>query len=218
VRERARSAEDKELRSEALLEAAEALAVELGGVRFVTVAAVTERAGLHRTGVRRYYASKEDLLLGLAERGWTLWRDAVKDRLGDRTGLEPGQVADVITETITVLPVFCDLLAHVPMSLEGDVGIERARRYKTNSFAAHDEIAAALEQAGSMTAGQVRSLLAATVLLTGGLWQVSHPTPALAALYEQVPRWGHAALDFGPRLRRLLEATAIGLAQAGPPC
>ena len=216
MRERARSAEDKEQRAEALLEAAESLAIELGGVRHVTVAAVTERAGLHRTGVRRYYASKEDLLLELAERGWARWRDAVIERLGDQTGLAPGQVADVIAETIILLPVFCDLLAHVPMSIEGDVDIERARRYKTRAFAAHDEIVAALEQAGSMTAEQVRSLLSATVLLTAGLWQVSHPTPTLAALYEQVPRWGHVALDFGPRLRCLLQATATGLAQITP--
>ncbi|HEX4091263.1 MAG TPA: TetR/AcrR family transcriptional regulator [Trebonia sp.] len=50
--------EDKTQRSEDLLRAAESLALELGGVRFVTLAPVTERAGLHRTGVRRYYASR----------------------------------------------------------------------------------------------------------------------------------------------------------------
>jgi hypothetical protein len=32
-----------------------------------------------------------------------------------------------------------------------------------------------------------------------------------------VPEWGHVALDFAPRLRLLLEATAIGLAEALPP-
>ena len=47
------SIEDKTQRSEDLLAAAESLAVELGGVRFITLAPVTERAGLHRTGVRR---------------------------------------------------------------------------------------------------------------------------------------------------------------------
>jgi AcrR family transcriptional regulator len=211
MRERARSDQDKAERSEALLEAAQALALELGGVRYLTVAAVTERAGLHRTGARRYYASKEDLLLGLAERGWTQWRDTVKETLRDRTGLEPGQVAGVLADTITSQPVFCDLLAHVPMSLEGDVDIERARRYKTNAFAAHDEIVAALEQAGSMSTGQIQSLMSATVSLTATMWQASHPTPALASLYEQVPRWGHAALEFAPKLRHLLKATATGL-------
>ncbi|MFJ1768079.1 hypothetical protein ACIOD2_47720 [Amycolatopsis sp. NPDC088138] len=212
MNQRARSADDKARRSEALLAAAESLALELGGVRFITLAPVTQRAGLHRTGVRRYYASKEELLLELAERGWRQWRDAVKDELGDRTGMTPREVAAVLADTIAALPVFCDLLTHVTLSLEGDVDLERARRYKTSSFAAHDEIVAALDRASEMTAAQIGALVAATLSFAASFWQVSHPTPTLAALYAEVPRWGHVALDFTPRLRTLLEATAVGLA------
>ncbi|WP_144161282.1 TetR family transcriptional regulator [Paraburkholderia sp. BCC1885] len=212
MRERARSVEDKQQRSEDLLDAAESLALALGGVRFVTVAAVTDHAGLHRTGVRRYYANKEELFLELAERGWGQWRDAIRAALGDQTGLEPKDVAGIVADTIISLPVFCDLLTHVTLSLEGSVDMERARRYKANSFAAHDVIVAALVQASSMTVEKIQSLLAATIMLAAGFWQVSHPTPTLAQLYEQVPEWGHVALDFGPRLRHLLQAIAVGLA------
>ncbi|MFD9740117.1 hypothetical protein [Umezawaea sp. NPDC059074] len=214
MHQRARSADDKARRSEELLAAAEALALELGGVRFVTLAPVTARAGIHRTGVRRYYASKEELLLELAERGWRQWRDAVREELGDRTGLDPRQVAGVMAGTIAGLPVFCDLLTHVTLSLEGDVDVERARRYKTNSFAAHDEIVGALDHASGMGVERISALLAAALAFAAAFWQVSHPTPALAALYAQVPRWSHVALDFAPRLRMLLEATAVGLAEA----
>jgi AcrR family transcriptional regulator len=213
VQQRARSADDKARRTEDLLVAAEALALELGGARFVTLAPVTERAGLHRTGVRRYFASKEELLLELAERGWRQWSAAVSDELGDQEGLEPGQVAAVLAGTIAALPVFCDLLTHVAVSLEGDVDQERARRYKTSSFAAHDEIVSALDRASTMTVSQLRSLMAAALAFAATFWQIAHPTPTLAALYEQVPRWGHVALDFGPRLQSLLEATAVGLAE-----
>ena len=45
MHDRARSAEDKARRSEDLVAATELVALELGGVRFVTIAAVTERAG-----------------------------------------------------------------------------------------------------------------------------------------------------------------------------
>jgi AcrR family transcriptional regulator len=213
VQQRARSADDKARRSEDLLVAAEALALELGGARFITLAPVTERAGLHRTGVRRYYASKEELLLELAERGWRQWSAAVREELGDREGLEPRQVAAVLAGTIASLPVFCDLLTHVALSLEGDVDQERARRYKTSSFAAHDEIVSALDRASSMTVAQLRSLMAAALAFAATFWQISHPTPTLAALYEHVPRWGHVALDFEPRLQSLLAATAVGLAE-----
>lgn len=217
MRERARSIEDKTRRSEDLLEAAESLAFELGGVRFITLAPVTERAGLHRTGVRRYYASKEELLLELAERGWRQWRDAVKSQIDDRVGLGPREVAAVMSETLASMPVFCDLLTHVAVSLEGDVDIERARRYKTNSFAAHDEMVSTLDHASDMTAEQIRALAAAAMAFAATFWQISHPTPTLAALYEQVPAWGHVALDFAPRLSLLLEATAVGLVETHGP-
>ncbi|REE58990.1 TetR family transcriptional regulator [Streptomyces sp. 3212.3] len=218
MRQRARSLQDKAHRAEELLKAAEAIALELGGVRHVTLAAVTERAGLHRTGVRRYYSSKEELLLELAERGWGQWRDAVLAEVGDRTGLDPVQTAAVVSTTLASLPVFCDLLTHASLHLEGDVDIERARRYKANAFAAHDEIVRTLDRATDMTSTQVESLLAVAVLVAAGLWQASHPTPTLASLYEQEPRWGHAALDFLPKLDSLLKASAIGLTTATPPC
>ncbi|GAB1819067.1 TetR family transcriptional regulator [Herbidospora sp. RD11066] len=213
MRQRARSSEDKERRAEELLNAAEELALELGGVRHVTLAAVTERAGLHRTGVRRYYAGKEQLLLELAERGWGRWRDAVTADVADRTALDPTQTAAVISRTLISLPLFCDLLTHVTLHLEGDVDIETARRYKTNAFAAHNEIAATLARVSSLTAEQIVDLLAVSVVLAAGFWQASHPTPTLAALYEEVPSWGHAVLDFGPRLDHLLRTFANGLTE-----
>lgn len=213
VNERARSLDDKAQRSEDLLAAAEALALELGGVRFITLAPVTERAGLHRTGVRRYYASKEELLLELAERGWRQWQQAVASRVEGRSGLEAPEIAEVLAESISSLPVFCDILTHVTLSLEGDVDIDRARRFKTNSFAAHDQIVKALDRAGTLSVDQIVPLISATLAFAASFWQVSHPTPTLAALYEQVPEWGHIAMNFEPRLTDLLRATAAGLAE-----
>jgi hypothetical protein len=130
-------------------------------------------------------------------------------------GSSPGR-SRRLAGTIASLPVFCDLLTHVALSLEGDVGQDRARRYKTSSFAAHDEIVSALDRASSMTVAQLRSLMAAALAFAATFWQISHPTPTLAALYEQVPRWGHVALDFEPRLQSLLAATAAGLAETIP--
>ncbi|WP_431038629.1 TetR family transcriptional regulator [Streptomyces sp. P6-2-1] len=224
MQQRARSTEDKARRSADLLAAAEEEARARGGVRFVTLAAVTERAGLHRTGVRRYFASKEELLLALAEDGWRRWSEAVIARTGGagtartagREGLSPEDVAVLLADTLAELPVFCDLLTHVTLSLEGDVTKERARRYKTRAFAAHDTLVAALAAASTLTAAQLEALLAACVTVAGGLWQTAHPTPSLAALYAEVPEWGHSALDFTPRLRLLLRSTALGLVTTLP--
>lgn len=216
---RARSQEAKIRRAEDLLDAARALAASRGGVRHVTLAAVTEAAGLHPSAVRRYFDSKEELLLELAERGWNEWRDAITAHLADvgAGDLDPGGTAASVATTLASLPLFCDLLTHVPLSLEGEVGIERARRYKTNSFVAHDAIVETLTAKGTMSASQVRDLITAAVGMTASLWQLSHPTATLMELYAQHPKWGHVALDFEPRLTRLLQATAVGLTRADSP-
>lgn len=213
MRERARSDQDKAQRYEDLLSAAEAAVLDLGGVRFVTVAAVTDRAGLHRTGARRYFANKEDLLLQLAERGWGQWRDSVEHATKGRSALRPDEVATLLVETITSLPVFCDLLAHAAMSLEDQAGIERARRYKMGATAAHQAIVEHLRDASAMSDGQAQILAAAAVALTASLWQAAHPGPTLAQLYEKEPQWRHAVVDFGPQLTLMLQATAIGLTE-----
>jgi AcrR family transcriptional regulator len=217
VRHRARSKEDKLRRAEDLLDAARALVAERGGVRYVTLAAVTEAAGLHPSAVRRYFESKEELLLELAERGWGEWRDALRAHLADARGLGARDVAAAVSTTIASLPLFCDLLTHVPLSLEGEASIDRARRYKTNSFVAYDTIVEILTAASTMTTEQVQDLITATLGVTANLWQLAHPSATLAQLYAQHPRWGHAALDFEPRLTRLLHATAAGLIAADGP-
>ncbi|GAB2573751.1 TetR family transcriptional regulator [Kribbella endophytica] len=207
---RARSPEAKLQRTEDLLDAAVRLAGELGGVRHLTLAAVTEAAGLHPSAVRRYFASKEELLLELAERGWFQWRDAVRAEVGERSAhLSPTAIARLIGSTLASSPLFCDLLTHVPLSLEGDVDVERARRFKTNAFVAYDEIVDLL--VGELTAEQLHDLIAAALAMTANFWQLSHPTASLAELYRQEPRWAHVALDFEPKLIRLLQATAKGL-------
>ncbi|MDG4826983.1 TetR family transcriptional regulator [Asanoa sp. WMMD1127] len=208
---RARSPEAKQQRAEDLLAAARALAAEAGGVRHVTLAAVTEAAGLHPSAVRRYFASKEELLLELAERGWARWREGVEAELAGARDLTPAETAAAVARTLAAQPLFCDLLTHVPLSLEGEVDIDRARRYKTSSFAAYDGIVSTLTTTGTMTTDQVHDLITAALGLTANLWQLAHPTATLAKLYEQEPRWAHAALDFEPRLTRLLQATATGL-------
>ncbi|MFE0514387.1 TetR family transcriptional regulator [Streptomyces sp. NPDC058964] len=214
MQRRARSEEAKLRRAEDMLDAARALAADRGGVRHITLAAVTEAAGLHPSAVRRYFDSKEELLLELAERGWNQWRGTLTAHLADVSDLTPDQTAAVVATTLAAQPLFCDLLTHVPLSLEGEVGLERARRFKTNSFAAFDAVVEALTTAGSMTAAQVQDLITVALGLAANLWQVSHPTPTLAELYAQEPRWGHVALGFEPRLTHLLQATARGLAAA----
>src|ERR1700704_2761118 len=124
--QRARSPRDKQLRKAALVDAARELASE-DGVREVTLTAVTTRVGLHPSALRRYCESREELLLELAQQGWDDWRHHLVEGLGDARGLAADELADIVSRSLEQLPLFCDLLTHVVLSLEGAVRLERAR-------------------------------------------------------------------------------------------
>jgi AcrR family transcriptional regulator len=209
-KQRARSPQDKQLRKTALLEAARELATE-HGAREVTLAAVTARVGLHPTAVRRYFESREELLLELAEQGWAEWRDRLVSGLGDARGLAAHEVADLVSGSLEQLPLFCDLLTHVVLSLEGAVRLERARRYKTAATAAYDTMTQALADADAGLDHQgAQILLTAAMSCAAYLFQLSRPTATLRQLYAEEPRWAHDALRFREQLTALLTTVALG--------
>jgi AcrR family transcriptional regulator len=205
---RARSAEHKEQRVRDLVEAARTLAAEQGA-RTVTLTAIAARAGVHVSGVRRYFDSREDILLTLADEGWREWAARVT------AALRPGcsvDVADLLAGTIAELPLFCDLLAQLPLTLRREAPLESVRA-STVIELEQVEIIAELVASASDRLGraEARELVGATALLAGAVWQVAHPADPVAGLYRDDPRLAHAAPPFTPRLACLVRALGAGL-------
>jgi AcrR family transcriptional regulator len=212
-KQRARSAQDKELRSKEFLQAARELALERG-VREVTLTAVTARVGLHPSALRRYYESREELLLELAEEGWSSWQAGLVSGLGDAHAVSADEAAGIISGSLEALPLFCDLLTHAVLSLEGAVRLERARRYKTAAFAAYDAMTNAMVATISGLDREGAQTVLTTAMSTAAyLFQVSRPTATLKQLYATEPRWAHDALRFREQLTALLTTVILGAQQ-----
>jgi AcrR family transcriptional regulator len=216
VFQRARSTENKRLRAEALVEAARSLALE-AGVASVTLTAMAARAGVHHSAVRRYFTSHKEVLLHLAAEGWTRWSDTVSKGLRAHGPMSPGRVAESLADGLAADPLFCDLLANVPLDLEHEVSIDRVVDFKRISLTAFMSIADSIEHALPALGRQgALDTLTAAYALAATLWQVAHPPEALAEAYADgravAPDWN---LEFVPALTRLLTATCTGLADAG---
>jgi AcrR family transcriptional regulator len=210
--QRARSAEHKRLRAEALTEAARAIAVE-SGVASVTLTAVARRAGVHHSAVRRYFSSHQEVLLHLAAEGWTRWAVTISEGLRGPGPMTPRRVAKALADGLAADPLFCDLLANVPLHLEHAVNMDRLVDFKEVTRAAIMSIADSIENALPALGrqGGLDTLTAANAL-AATLWQVTHPPEALAQAYAEgraiPPDWN---LEFLPALTRLLTATCAGL-------
>ncbi|MDX3852373.1 TetR/AcrR family transcriptional regulator [Streptomyces sp. AK02-01A] len=208
--QRAYSPEHKAQRAADLMEAARTLAAR-EGVRGVTLTAIAQHAGVHVSAVRRYYASREEILLNLAEEGYNAWSRAVVARFTGRAGLTSVELARTLVATFAERPLFCDLLTHVTLSLEREVSYERVRAFKYSAGDAVAVLTDAVAAASALDGAAARELITGTIALAASLWQAGHPGDILTRLYREEPAMAHIGIDFEPALTRLLTALCDGL-------
>ena len=214
---RARTPENKERRTADLLDSARELA-RAQGVRTLTLTAIATRAGVHVSGVRRYFESREEILLVLAGQEWTEWAAAVVPLLdaGERP-MTSATVASLLASSLGERPLFCDLLAHAQVSLEREVGADSVRAYKVAALDAVAALVAGVTGAvPGLTDEAAWNLIASATALAATLWQTANPGEVLASLYAEDPRLAHARTEFVPRMAQILDALVTGLIAQAP--
>ncbi|MFD3505111.1 TetR family transcriptional regulator [Streptomyces sp. NPDC058678] len=208
--QRAYSAEHKAQRAHDLADAARTLAAR-DGVRAVTLASIAQHAGVHASAVRRYYASREEILLLLAQEGYEDWSEAAVARLAQYDSLSPADVARTLVDTLGERPLFCDLLTHVTLSLEHESGYERVRAFKAAASRALNIVSDTIAARSALERIVAEELVIAALALAGPLWQASHPAENVQRLYREEPELAHVAIDFEHTLARLVAALGGGL-------
>lgn len=212
--QRARRPEHKEQRRRDILDAA----AELGlreGVRPVTLTGIAAQAGVHKSAVLRYFASREAVFLQLAADGWREWAAAVEAALPGPA--DPAAVAAAVAASLAERPLFCDLLAHAQLDLERGVTREQVRDFKIAALDAVDRVAGALATAlPRLTGEQALDVVAATTAMAAQQWQTVNPPDTVARLYAEDPLFAHVASEFAPRLTRLVTLLLTGAAATRP--
>lgn len=70
----------------------------------------------------------------------------------------------------------CDLLAHVPVSLERGAQRETVRTFKLSALDAVEQIVNAIRTSGALHGpSAIRDLIAIATALASSLWQTAHP-------------------------------------------
>src|ERR1700759_4969943 len=212
---RARSAQAKQQRETAILDAAR----ELGsarGIRRVTLTDIADAVGMHKSAMLRYFETREQIFLRLTALGWREWSADLRSRLGElAAGAPAATVATAFADSLVARPMFCDLLAQAPLNLERNVSLESVRAFKLVTLDEVHAISAELTRLRDLTEQQAVDVIATATSMAGALWQMATPGPEVQALYRSDPRLAHATVEVGPRLIRVLTALLTGLAPAG---
>jgi AcrR family transcriptional regulator len=214
--ERARSAEAKQTRERAILDAAARLGLERG-VRAVTLTDIAAGVGMHKSTMLRYFETREEIFLRLTAEGYREWSPAARDRIGslDATPGAPATLARALAETLVARPLFCDLLAHAPLNLERGVSFESVRTFKLTAIDAVDAVATDLGGLLGLTPEQAGNVVTTATSLAGAFWQMAAHGTDLSRFYRSDPDLAHAVVDVGPRLTHVLTALVRGYL-AGP--
>lgn len=216
--QRARSPEAKLARENAILDAARELATERG-VRSVTLTDVAEKIGMHKSALLRYFETREEIFLRLAGEGWHGWSTALRSQLAvlapqsvdkqTRAG-NPEAVAAIIASSLVARPLFCDLLAHVPMNLERNVSLGTVRIFKRIALQELAAISVVLQELLPITEEQAVNVITTAGGLAGALWQMAAMGTNLRHFYETEPDLAHAVVDAGPQLTNILTGLIEG--------
>ena len=218
--QRARSAEAKQQRELAILDAARRLGAARG-IRSVTLTDIAEAVGMHKSALLRYFETREQIFLRLTAEGWRDWSSVLRAELeaaatgGSATVASPdwmaAPVAEILAGSLAKQPMFCDLLAQAPLNLERNVSLEAVLEFKLGTL---EEVAAISEVLRrilpGLTSEQAIDLIAAATALSGAYWQMATPGPAIARLYRTDPRLVHAVVDVQGRVSRTLTAMIEG--------
>jgi AcrR family transcriptional regulator len=210
--QRARSAEAKQQREQAILEAAIRLSVT-NGIRRVTLTDIAQAVGMHKSAMLRYFETREQIFLMLTAAAWRDWSAALRGALSQmRPGAAADSVARAFADSLVGRPMFCDLLAQAHLNLERNVSIESVRAFKLVTLEEVSAISAELSRLLGLTEQQAVDVIATATSLAGALWQMATPGPEVQDLYRSDPRLAHAIVEVGPRLTRVLTALLTGLA------
>ncbi|MCC8245019.1 TetR/AcrR family transcriptional regulator [Saccharothrix luteola] len=210
--QRARSAEQRELRRQAILDTAAAMLDEMP-VAEISLNELSRRVGLAKSNVLRYFESREAVLFELLAQALASWLAQVPEELA--AGVHQGasvrergdQVAAVLSASLARQAVLLDLLNAQHGVLEHNVSVEALVRFKRSAIASIASIADLIRRHLPELGDDAQTVVMMTLMLAGTLSSHCRPSASALAAYETDPTLVSLPLD----LRTTLENTVATL-------
>jgi AcrR family transcriptional regulator len=191
LKQRAMGTEDKEVRRQAILDAAERLFLK-HGERMASVAEVAGAAGLAKGTVYLYFPGKEEMLLALHERHVAFFFAALMAKLGERGPLDFDDIFPVTRDHLIRRAGYLELTSRCFGLMDREIPKDTALAFKARIAATLQAAGVHLERHFRMPPGAGVALLLHSYGLIVGLWQLLHPNERFG---RAMRRPGLRALD-----------------------
>lgn len=209
VFQRARRPEQRELRRQEILDAAEALLADMPAEE-ISLRELGRRLGASKTHVVRYFESREGVFLELLNRLRLSWLDALASEW-PASPCEPDRVMRAWADSLAARPILCQLWSLLPSVLERNVSADTVRAYKLIDLEQHTTLANLIrERVPSLDKDDALTLTQYAVVSLVGLWSFSNPTPTITEATAD-PRLAGSRVDFATMYGAILQTTLTGL-------
>ena len=212
--QRARSQEQREVRRQAILDAAAAMLDEMPASE-VSLNELSRRVGLAKSNVLRYFESREAVLLELLDRAVHRCVAELVDELQgvDLAGsvvVRGEAVAAILAAALTRHRVLCDLVAAQPGVLEHNASVDVVLQFKRSSRDNLATLAEAVRRCLPEIGVRAEGVCMMAVVMAGAMWShCQHSASALAA-YELDPGLGSLRFELPGALHEALATLIAG--------
>lgn len=181
---RARRPEHVEQRRRTILDTACAMLRERP-VADISLRELSDRVGLAKSNVLRYFDSREAIFLEVLDQEWGAWLDEVEAAVAAVDGAE--EVATAIATSLLRRRLLCELVSGMAGVLERNITVDFARVFKRRAHA-HTARLADIVRAGVPVLDEAasRHFAGAVLVMTAGLWPHANPTDAVAQVTREL--------------------------------
>jgi AcrR family transcriptional regulator len=190
--QRARRPEQIAARRTAILRAAREL-LSASRSADVSLGDISERAGLVKSNLLRYFDSREAIFLEILDAEWRAWLDELTPMGSTPPGPENDahpierSVAAHIADSLAERPLLCDLISVMAGVLERNIRIEFARDFKRRAAENTDRFAALVHHClPDLPEHATHQFAGAVFIITAGLWPYAHPTEVVATVSAEM--------------------------------
>ena len=213
--QRARSEEQREVRRQAILDAAAAMLRQLT-VAELSLNELARRVGLAKSNVLRYFESREAVLLELLDTSLAAWIADLREGLARfdptaLTGARVEAVAGLLSSTLAQRPVLCDLISAQAAVLEHNVSPAVAARSKRSAVDKATEVGRLVRGVIPELDDAATEFAGIAAMACGAVWSHTQPSAALLQAYRADPDLAALRLHFEPALKEVLAVLLTGL-------
>ncbi|SOH94563.1 transcriptional regulator, TetR family [Monaibacterium marinum] len=206
--QRARSPEHKELRRRMILDAA-ARVLDRDGFNETSLNSIAQEAGVVKSGLYRYFESREEILIELMLSDMQDMCDAFAQDVTEQ--LDVDRLAQITADCFVDRPRLCLLISRMASTLEYNITCETIRGFKRKMNECTDSVAASMNRAiPHWSLDDCHNALRMQYVLVSGLFPMTCPPAHVKRVLDE-PEFCSMSQEFEPAVRYATQAMFRGV-------